>query len=66
MAEMLPSPLNVYFTDQIRSVTQAIEERDKAALEAIRNEVGDLRLYILNLQFDLVATRRERDEALGE
>lgn len=62
MLEELPAELNKLLIDQLDTITKSLNNRDKLIKIAVLRELEDIRLNILMLEFDNVASKRERDE----
>lgn len=58
----LPPPLAKPFNEQLDAITQALKNRSDIIRETIGDSLDDARLSVNMLEFDLQATRRERDE----
>ena len=66
MIQQLPEDLSKTFEDQLNSVVLAYNDRMRILQSLVGTNLDDARLAILNIQFDLEATRRERDELRDE
>ena len=62
MIQQLPDDLSKTFEGQLDSVVVAYNNRMQMLQNLVGTNLDDARLAILNIQFDLEATRRERDE----
>ena len=65
----LPPDLAKIFENQLDEIVKAIENRFNIIKSVVGDRVSDARLAILNMEFDLHATKNERDELrkrLGE
>jgi hypothetical protein len=65
----LPPDLAKLFENQLDEIVKALENRFAIVKSTVGDHVSDARLAILNMEFDLHATRNERDELkkrLGE
>ncbi len=61
MVEQLPPKMAIPFNAQINSILESIKQRDETARKRIEAHLSDCRLAIQYMQFDIGATRRERD-----
>lgn len=61
MIEQLPPRVQVPFLKQLDSIVVASDNREKLLREMIVEQLSDVELAIKALDFDLVATRQERD-----
>lgn len=62
MLEQLPKPTSTHLLDQLGKIEAAASAKDSILTDLIRPALDDLRLSLKALQFDLEATRQERDE----
>lgn len=62
MIEQLPEKVKTPFLSQFESVRQAHVEYATSFKTAIKSGLEDLSLEIKAISFDLIATRRERDQ----
>ena len=62
MIEQLPPKMAKPFGEQLDSIIEALKNRGDIIRESIGDSLDDARLAVNVLEFDLQATRRERDE----
>ncbi len=62
MVQQLPEDLSKTFESQLDSVVSAYNNRMQYLQDLVKDNLDDARLAVLSMQFDLEATRRERDE----
>ena len=62
MIGQLPTDIRTLLQSQLDTIVQAINQRFDIIKNSISEDLDDARLSILNMQFDLDATRIERDK----
>jgi|APLow6443716910_1056828.scaffolds.fasta_scaffold27247_3 hypothetical protein len=60
MFEQLPSDLCQLFTDQLNVVIRIINDHNAITRDHINEQLDDIRLAVKTMQFDLEATRTEK------
>lgn len=62
MLEQLPGTVKDNCIAQLNSVREAISNREKLFKKLLLVNLEDLRLEIKSMNFDLISTKRERDQ----
>ena len=60
MFEQMPSDLCKLFTDQLNVVIRIINDHNSITRDHINEQLDDIRLAVKTMQFDLEATRTEK------
>lgn len=66
MIKQLPGRAGELLLTQLTKVLTCLNARDQAFLQLINTKLDDTILSIKVMEFDLEATRRERDQALND
>jgi len=69
MIQQLPKDLQEILEGQLDTIVEAYITRSLILHQKVTSDLADVRLSILNMEFDLTATKNERDalkERLGE
>lgn len=62
MIEELPGDCRKHIADQLGEVVKAMAHRNTLIKTAILHKLEDVRLDVIAVEFDVEATKRERDE----
>ena len=61
MIQQLPIDLRKLLEDQLDTIIKAYTNRTLILHQKVINDLADVRLNILSMEFDLIATKNERD-----
>lgn len=62
MINALPPEVALILNEQLSKITESVKDTFVVAQNGVQDDLDDIRLSVLNMKFDLDATKSERDK----